>query len=52
MHFADVTGLDKVYEKVCEYCDKFGAEFWQPPKLLQDLAEAGSTFAEFDKSRA
>jgi 3-hydroxyacyl-CoA dehydrogenase len=52
MHFADLTGLSNVYEKVCEFRDRFGAEFWQPPELLQELAEAGSTFADFDKSRA
>lgn len=52
MHFADVTGISNVYEKVCEFRDKFGAEFWQPPELLQELAGAGSTFAEFDRSRS
>ncbi len=52
MHYADVTGVKQVYEKVCEFRDRFGAEFWEPPKLLQDLAEAGGTFADFDKAKS
>ena len=46
MHYADSVGLDKVYEKVCEFEQKFGSEYWQPPALLRELAESGKGFAD------
>jgi 3-hydroxyacyl-CoA dehydrogenase len=49
MHFADTVGLAAVYEKVCEFRDRFGAEFWEPPALLKDLADKNQRFADFDK---
>ena len=48
MHYADTIGLATVYEKVCEFRDRFGAEFWEPPALLKDLAGKGQRFADFD----
>jgi 3-hydroxyacyl-CoA dehydrogenase len=50
MHFADTVGLAAVYVKVCEFRDRFGAEFWEPPALLKDLASKNQRFADFDKS--
>ena len=50
MHFADTVGLAAVYEKVCEFRDRFGAEFWEPPGLLKDLADKDRRFFDFDKS--
>ena len=49
MHFADTVGLAAVYEKVCEFRDRFGAEFWEPPALLKDLADKNQRFSDFDK---
>ena len=49
MHFADTIGLAEVYAKVCEFRDRFGAEFWEPPALLKDLAGKNQRFADFDK---
>jgi len=49
MHFADTVGLAAVYEKVCEFRDRFGAEFWEPPTLLKDLADKNQRFSDFDK---
>ena len=49
MHFADTVGLAAVYEKVCEFRDRFGAEFWEPPGLLKDLADKNQRFSDFDK---
>jgi len=48
MHYADTIGLATVYEKVCEFRDRFGAEFWEPPALLKDLAGRNQRFADFD----
>lgn len=48
MHYADTVGLAAVVEKVCEFKDRFGAEFWEPPALLEKLAGKGQTFADFD----
>jgi len=48
MHYADSIGLAAVYEKVCDFRDRFGAEFWEPPALLKDLAGKGGKFSDFD----
>jgi 3-hydroxyacyl-CoA dehydrogenase len=51
MHYADTVGLAAVYEKLCEFRDRFGAEFWEPPGLIKDLAEEDQRFSDFDKGR-
>jgi 3-hydroxyacyl-CoA dehydrogenase len=50
MWHADTVGLQKVYERVCEFHQQHG-ELWAPAPLLKRLAEAGKTFAEFDKEQ-
>jgi 3-hydroxyacyl-CoA dehydrogenase len=50
MWYADTVGLKKVYERVCEFQVQHGA-LWEPAALLKELAEAGKTFAEFDKAK-
>jgi 3-hydroxyacyl-CoA dehydrogenase len=50
MHYADTVGLKAVYEKLCDFRDRFGPEFWEPPGLLKDLADKNASFADFDKS--
>jgi len=50
MWYADTVGLQKVYERVCEFQKQHG-ELWEPAPLLKRLAEAGKTFAEFDKEQ-
>ena len=52
MHYADTVGLAAVYEKVCEFGDRFGVEFWEPPGLLKELADKGRRFSDFDKGNA
>lgn len=47
MHYADGLGLPLVYEKLCEFRDRFGAGFWEPPALLEDLAGKNRCFADF-----
>jgi 3-hydroxyacyl-CoA dehydrogenase len=51
MHYAEAIGLDKVYERVCEFRDRFGAQVWEPPALLKELAKSGDTFARYSESQ-
>ena len=51
MWYADTVGLQKVYQRICEFHQQHG-ELWVPAPLLQRLAQAGKTFAEFDKEQA
>jgi 3-hydroxyacyl-CoA dehydrogenase len=51
MWYADTVGLQKVYRRISEFEQQHG-ELWAPAPLLQRLAEAGKTFAEFDKEQA
>ena len=46
MHYADTVGLDKVYATVCEFSERFGPMYWEPPKLLKELAESGKRFSD------
>jgi 3-hydroxyacyl-CoA dehydrogenase len=50
MWHADTVGLQKVYQRICEFQQQHG-ELWAPAPLLKRLAEAGKTFAEFDKEQ-
>ncbi len=50
MWYADRVGLDKVYDRVCEFQRQFGAQ-WEPAPLLQQLATQGKTFSEFQMER-
>ena len=38
MHYAEATGIRRVYERVREFRDRFGAEGWTPASLLKKLA--------------
>ena len=46
MHYADSVGLDKVYEKVCEFEERFGSLYWEPPELLKKLAATNGRFSD------
>jgi 3-hydroxyacyl-CoA dehydrogenase len=50
MWYADVVGLKRVYDRICEFQRQHG-ELWQPAPLLQQLAEQGKTFAEFGREQ-
>lgn len=47
MFYADQIGLKNVYDKICEFRDRYGEDYWQPAPLLKELAEKGSSFAEW-----
>lgn len=48
MFYADMVGLKKVYDRICEF-EKQHGELWTPAPLLARLAEEGKSFAQFDK---
>jgi 3-hydroxyacyl-CoA dehydrogenase len=48
MWYADTVGLKKVLERVRDF-EKAHGYLWKPAGLLQQLAESGKTFADFDK---
>lgn len=52
MHYADHLGLKAVYDKICEFRDTFGPRWWEPAPLLKELAEAGKSFADYDRENA
>jgi 3-hydroxyacyl-CoA dehydrogenase len=49
MHYADSVGVDKVHEKVCEFRDRFGPEYWEPPAILETLAREKGRFSDVGK---
>lgn len=44
MHYANTVGVQKIYDKVCEFRERFGEHYWQPPALLEKLASSGGRF--------
>ena len=50
MFYADTIGLKKVYDRVCQFEKEHGF-WWKPSPLLKRLAEAGKTFADFDREK-
>ena len=50
MFYADTVGLEKVLERVEEFHERHG-HWWRPAPLLRELAQAGSSFGEWDRSR-
>ena len=52
MHYADAVGVKNVYEKICEFRDLYGEEYWSPAPLLKQLAEEGKSFAQWDKEKS
>lgn len=52
MHYADHMGLANVYAKILANAEKYGERWWQPAPLLKELAEANSSFAEYDRNNA
>ncbi len=49
MHYADHVGLKNVYDKICEFRDMYGEQYWKPAPLLEKLAKEGKTFAEWGR---
>ena len=51
MFYADTLGLKRVYDGICKYRAQYGDRYWTPSPLLEKLAQEGSTFAAWAKSR-
>ena len=51
MSTGDAVGLKKVYAAICELEKRFGPDLWAPAPLLKELAEKGSTFAQWDQQK-
>jgi 3-hydroxyacyl-CoA dehydrogenase len=51
MWYADTVGLEKVYRRIQEFHERFGAQ-WEPAPLLKRLAEQGKTFSGLDAEKA
>jgi 3-hydroxyacyl-CoA dehydrogenase len=51
MWHADMVGLKKVYDRLCEFEEKHG-EIWEPAPLLERLAAEGNTFADFTRGQS
>jgi 3-hydroxyacyl-CoA dehydrogenase len=47
MFYGDAIGLDKVYARVLEFRDRFGAANWTPAPLLETLAKAGKSLNDW-----
>ncbi len=45
MYYADSVGLDKVYDRVCQFAET-EPELWQPAPLLKRLASSGGNFRD------
>ncbi len=49
MFYADTMGVEKVYDAICGFAERFGPQYWSPSELLARLARDGGTFAKLDK---
>ncbi len=49
MFYADTIGLNKVYEAICKYRERYGDLYWTPAPLLEKLAKEGKTFSDWKK---
>ena len=46
MFYADLIGLDKIYEKVSQFYEDYG-DWMKPSDLLKSLAGKGKCFADY-----
>jgi 3-hydroxyacyl-CoA dehydrogenase len=51
MFYADTIGLKVIYDRILEFGHTLDAQYWTPAPLLEQLARAKSTFANWDSSR-
>ena len=51
MFYADTIGLTAVVTGIERFSREQGAQYWTPTPLLVNLAQRGSTFAEWDRSQ-
>jgi 3-hydroxyacyl-CoA dehydrogenase len=51
MFYADSLGLKTIYERILEFQRTLDGRYWQPAPLLERLAKANSTFAQWQADR-
>ena len=51
MFYADTVGLKAIYDKIMEFQKTLDPQYWQPAPLLEKLAKAGSSFAQWQAER-
>ena len=51
MFYADTVGLKVIYDKIMEFQNTLDPQYWQPAPLLEKLARAGSSFAQWQAER-
>ena len=51
MFYADTVGLKAIYDKIMEFQKTLDLQYWQPAPLLEKLAKAGSSFAQWQAER-
>ena len=47
MYYADTVGLKKIYDRILDFQRTLDPQYWQPSALLEKLANAGSTFTQW-----
>ena len=52
MCYADELGLERVVAQIRELADTGGGAYWNPSRLLLELAGSGRTFADHDRERS
>jgi len=51
MFYADTVGLKVIYDKIVEFGRTLDPQYWQPAPLLERLAKAGGSFAQWQAER-
>lgn len=49
MIYADTIGLDKVYQAIGRYRERYGELYWTPAPLLEKLVNEGGSFSNWQK---
>jgi 3-hydroxyacyl-CoA dehydrogenase len=52
MFYADTIGLKNIHNKLLEFSATLDPQYWQPAPLLERLALAGSTFAQWQSEHS
>ncbi len=52
MFYADTIGLKTIHDKLIEFQQSLDPQYWQPAPLLEKLALAGSSFAQWQAQQA
>ncbi len=51
MFYADTVGLKVIYDRILAFQKELDPQYWQPAPLLEKLAQAGASFAQWQAER-